>query len=53
MFVKTSKFMKVLSSESRGEVYFDYAESRKTFVPKELQSDMRVTYNLRQKKIIV
>jgi len=30
MFVKTSKFMEVLSSENRGEVYFDYAESRKT-----------------------
>jgi len=30
--------MKVLSSESRDEVYFDYAESRKTFVPKGQQS---------------
>jgi len=42
--------MKVLSSESRGEVYFDYAESRKTFVPKGQQSDMRVPYDLKQKK---
>jgi len=46
MFVKTSNFMKVLSSESIGEVYLDYAYSRKTFVPKGQQSDMRVLYDL-------
>jgi len=45
--------MKVLSSESRGEVYSDYAESRKTFVPKGQQSDMRVLYNFKQKIIIL
>jgi hypothetical protein len=38
--------MEVLSSENRGEVYFDYAESRKTSVPKGQQSDMRVPYDL-------
>ena len=50
---QTSKWMEVLSSENRVEVYFDSAESRKTPVPRGQKFGHDVLHTSIDKKIII